>query len=98
MKRRSTCDLCYDFTNEFADISVGSTELEDDWNTVIVRSERGEKFWDDALRDGIVEEKPFLEERRLLLRRASEGKKERTLNFAQKRNSETRVLRWGISF
>lgn len=85
MKRRSTCDLCYDFTNEFADISVGSTELEDDWNTVIVRSERGEKFWDDALRDGIVEEKPFLEERRLLLRRASEGKKERTLNLLKEK-------------
>lgn len=81
MRRLNTCDLCYDFTNEFADISVGSTELEDDWNTVIVRSESGERFWEEALRDGVVEEKPFLEERRLLLRKAAEGKKERTLKL-----------------
>ena len=78
-RRRSTCDLCYDFTCELADISVGSTELENDWNTVIVRSELGEKLWRDALGAGIVEEKAFPAERIGLLRNAALGKKKRAV-------------------
>jgi len=78
-RRRPTCDLCYDFTNELADISVGSTELEDDWNSVIVRSEPGEKLWQDALDADIVEEKPFPTERIEMLRNAARGKKERAI-------------------
>jgi len=78
-RRRLTCDLCYDFTSELADISVGSTELENDWNTVIVRSELGEKLWQDALGAGIVEEKPFPPDRIDVLRNAASGKKKRAI-------------------
>jgi len=78
-RRRQTCDLCYDFTGELADISVGSTELEDDWNTVIIRSELGEKLWEDALGADVVEEKPFPAERIEVLRNAARGKKERAV-------------------
>lgn len=84
-KRLSTCDLCYDFTSELADISVGSTELDNDWNTVIIRTERGERFWKDALEAGRVEEKSFREDRRALLRGAAAGKKGRTLNLLRER-------------
>lgn len=78
-RRRATCDLCYDFTNEFADISVGATELENDWNTVIIRSDVGEKLWRDALGADIVEEKPFPENRIELFRNAALGKKRRVI-------------------
>ncbi len=46
--RRATCDLCYDFTSELADLSVGSTEWKDDWNTLIVRTDRGKKLVEKA--------------------------------------------------
>ena len=87
--RRETCDLCYDFTSELADISVGSTELENDWNTVIVRSEVGEKLWQNALEAGIVEEKPFPQDRIEVLRNAALGKKKRAIaNLKEKFGSE----------
>lgn len=35
------CSYCLDMTSEFADISVGSVEGIDGWNTVVVRSEDG---------------------------------------------------------
>ena len=84
-RRLSTCDLCYDFTSELADISVGSTELENDWNTVIVRTERGERFWRDACDERVVEEKPFRDDRREILRKAAAGKKGRAINLLKAR-------------
>jgi len=84
-RRRESCDYCYDFTAELADISVGSTELENDWNTVIIRSDIGEKLWENALGAGVVEEKPFPEDRVEVLKNASKGKKERTVENLKKR-------------
>lgn len=84
-RRRETCDYCYDFTAELADISVGSTELENDWNTVVVRSEVGEKLWEDALGAGMVEEKPFPADRIEVLRSASKGKKQRAVENLKNR-------------
>ena len=38
------CNFCDDFTNKFADISVGSVGTPDGYSTVIVRSEVGAKL------------------------------------------------------
>ncbi len=84
-RRRETCDYCYDFTAELADMSVGSTELEDDWNTVLVRSETGARLWEDALGADIVEEKPFPDDRIEVLKNASRGKKEKAVESLKKR-------------
>lgn len=77
--RKSTCDLCFDFTSELADLSVGSTEWKDDWNTLIPRTERGEKAVEAARADGKLKAEPLPDDRVELLRRASHGKKKRVL-------------------
>ena len=77
--RRSTCDLCYDFTSELADLSVGSTEWKDDWNTLITRTERGQKIVDKAFKDKALRVREFPAERVNLLRDAVLGKKKRVL-------------------
>jgi len=77
--RRTTCDLCYDFTSEFADLSVGSTEWKDDWNTLVVRTGRGAKLVEKAEKARALKLKPLPEERVNLLRDAVLGKKKRVL-------------------
>lgn len=76
---RETCRSCYDFTSELADLSVGSTEWKDDWNTLIVRTDAGRTFVEAAVRQGWIEREPFPKERLRLLREASFNKKQRVL-------------------
>jgi coenzyme F420-reducing hydrogenase beta subunit len=76
---RETCQSCYDFTSELADLSVGSTEWKDDWNTLIARSEAGRTFLEAAVQQGWIELEPLPEERLHLLREASFNKKQRVL-------------------
>lgn len=76
---RAACRLCCDFTSELADLSVGSTEWKDDWNTLIVRSERGARFLEAAQRAGAVRLRPFPAERLRILREAAYNKKRRAL-------------------
>ena len=77
--RNPTCDLCFDFTSEFADLSVGSTEWKEDWNTLIVRTDRGEKMVASAKSAGRLVVEAMPPERIQLLRQASRGKKQRVL-------------------
>jgi coenzyme F420 hydrogenase subunit beta len=51
------CNLCTNFTSEFSDISVGSVGTEDGWSTVIVRSDKGEKLLENAVKLGYLETK-----------------------------------------
>ena len=92
--KRPTCDFCYDFTAEFSDLSVGSTEWKDDWNTLIVRSERGKKVIEQAKKAKALCLKPFPEDREKLLRQASLGKKKRVVNgvFLEKKANDYLVL------
>ncbi|HMK45401.1 MAG TPA: Coenzyme F420 hydrogenase/dehydrogenase, beta subunit C-terminal domain [Methanocella sp.] len=47
--------VCPDLTAEYADISVGSTGSEPGWNTVFVRTGRGEKLFNSAVAEGLIE-------------------------------------------
>lgn len=78
-RSRKTCQSCYDFTSELADLSVGSTEWKEDWNTLIVRTAAGSAFVEEAVDEGWIEREPFPEERMHLLREASFNKKRRVL-------------------
>ncbi|CAJ37264.1 Coenzyme F420 hydrogenase/dehydrogenase, beta subunit C-terminal domain [Methanocella arvoryzae] len=49
--------VCPDLTAEYADISVGSIGSEPGWNTVFVRTRRGEKLLSGAQADGVLEVK-----------------------------------------
>jgi coenzyme F420 hydrogenase subunit beta len=49
------CALCWDMTSEMADISVGAAEGMEDWNTVIIRTERGQELVRTAVSKGLLE-------------------------------------------
>jgi len=73
------CNVCFDMTNEFADISVGTVEGAEDWNTVIVRTKEGEKILQGAIDAGVIETKPLEKERLNHLCEASLTRKRRVL-------------------
>ncbi|NHI92238.1 MAG: 4Fe-4S dicluster domain-containing protein [Candidatus Lokiarchaeota archaeon] len=62
---RHACHYCVDLTNELADISCGSIGSGPGWSTVIVRSEKGEKIFNAALKENYFQvrdvpaDKPF---------------------------------------
>jgi len=48
------CSYCIDMTSEFADISVGVLEGKPDFNTLVVRTKRGQELVDAAIADGYL--------------------------------------------
>ncbi len=76
---RPTCLQCMDSTAELADVSVGSTEYDPAWNTLVVRTARGMELVEQAQRAGVIEMKPYPPERMPLLRRAVLQKKQRVV-------------------
>jgi coenzyme F420 hydrogenase subunit beta len=62
---RHACHYCVDLTNELADISCGSIGSGPGWSTVVVRSEKGEKLYNAALKNkyfqvrDVPADKPF---------------------------------------
>ena len=48
------CSYCVDMTAEFSDISVGVLEGRPDINTLIVRTERGQRMVDEARKEGYL--------------------------------------------
>ena len=74
-----SCSYCFDMTAEFSDISVGVLEGRPDMNTLIIRTERGQKLVREAVDEGylIVDEIP--EDALEHLTWASENKKKRAL-------------------
>lgn len=76
---REACQSCIDCTSEWADLSVGSTEYDPAWNTLVVRSGAGQSLVNDAVEKGIIEIKSYPEERLPILRKAVLNKKMRVL-------------------
>jgi coenzyme F420 hydrogenase subunit beta len=76
---RPSCSYCYDFTAELADVSVGATEFDDKYNTLIVRNSSGSKLVDYARKNDLLEVKPFPEDKIALLTEAALGKKRKAL-------------------
>lgn len=85
---KPSCQSCYDPVAELADLAVGSTEYEADWNTLIVRSQAGEDLVKEALREGILEVKPYPKERLPLLKQAVLAKKQRVLQALKTEKGE----------
>lgn len=74
-----SCNVCFDMTNEFADVSVGTVEGEEDWNTIIARTDEGEKILQKAIDNGVLETRPLEKERLEHLCEASLMRKKRVL-------------------
>ena len=76
---RPGCSLCLDLTSELADVSIGTAEGIDGWNTVIVRTAHGEEVLLLAEGAGIIETRPLPEANWKHLKEASLLKKRRAL-------------------
>lgn len=72
-----SCFICLDLTAEFADISIGMFEGRPGWNTLIVRTRRGEEIVARARTAGFLETAPFPPENLEHLRQAAAAKKAR---------------------
>jgi coenzyme F420 hydrogenase subunit beta len=90
---RPACQHCFDPTAEWADLSVGSTEYDPDWNTLVVRTARGQALVDGAVAAGALEVKPYPAERIPILREAVRGKKLRVLAALEAGRPDAAYLR-----
>ncbi len=72
---RQSCFACQDFSNEYADISVGGLGSPDGYTTILMRTERGASVYDEALRKGCIQERAFED--------AEESKLEKTKMLAK---------------
>ena len=82
---RKTCGICLDMTSELSDLSVGTVEGIQGWNTVITRSDLGDEILSRAEAAGIIESRPLPEENFRHLKEASLLKKQRALSTLKER-------------
>ncbi|MEM3579173.1 MAG: Coenzyme F420 hydrogenase/dehydrogenase, beta subunit C-terminal domain [Candidatus Bathyarchaeia archaeon] len=88
-----SCAVCFDMTNEFADISVGAVEGEENWNTIIARTNVGEGILQRAINDGVLETKPLGKDKLKHLLEAALTRKKRVLTEAPPEKSVYLLLR-----
>ncbi len=77
------CNYCFDSTSEWADLSVGSTEHDPEWNTLLVRSSAGRELINLAAEKGVLEIKDYPAGRLPVLRKAALNKKMRVLALVE---------------
>ena len=80
-----TCFTCLDMTSELADLSVGMYEGRPEWNTLIIRSQKGQSLVDTAVNEGFVELEAMPEEVVTHLSGAAAAKKERSMRILRQR-------------
>jgi len=87
---KGSCNYCVDMTAEFSDISVGGArssegwDVDQGWNQVIVRTEKGVKLIDLARKEGILEFKAVAESNLEKIKQASLNKKKTGLKNLRK--------------
>lgn len=77
---RPSCRVCLDMTAELSDLSVGTVEGKEGWNTIIVRTAKGENLLKRAKKAGVIETRPLPKENLSHLEEASLLKKRRALD------------------
>ncbi len=82
---RSSCRVCLDMTAELSDLSVGTVEGKEGWNTVIVRTVMGVDLLRRAKKAGIIETKSLPKDNLSHLIEASLLKKRRALDALKER-------------
>ncbi|GBD11283.1 hypothetical protein HRbin23_00938 [bacterium HR23] len=87
------CTLCADMTAEMADLSVGSAEGVPGWNTVLVRTPRGETLVERAVARGLLAVDALPQANLEHLTESAQVKKRRALqNLAQRSGRPTDFL------
>jgi coenzyme F420 hydrogenase subunit beta len=77
---RPSCKVCLDMTAELSDLSVGTVEGKEGWNTVIIRTAIGENLLKRAKDAGLIETRSLPKDNLYHLKEASLLKKRRALN------------------
>ncbi len=91
---RPACRFCLDLTAEFADLSVGGGRREVlNWNTIVVRTDKGMSLLDSAIKKGVIETAPIPEGHLSLLKAAAYNKKKRAIeNILQRTGCKDDLL------
>lgn len=58
---RPACLACTEFANDYADISVGGLGSPNGYTTTLIRTEKGQRMYGEAVRSGRIEERAFAE-------------------------------------
>lgn len=74
---RKGCSICTDLTGEYSDISVGDCETDQNFNTLIIRTEKGSDLVRNAVKSSYLEIYDYPEKTRIMLENASISKKEK---------------------
>lgn len=82
---RKNCDICVELTSETSDISIGSIGSEKGWSTLIIRTEKGEKIIEGAIKDEFIEVRDFSNEQFELLDRIASNKLDKNLENIEQR-------------
>jgi len=77
---RPSCQVCLDMTAELSDISVGTVEGKEGWNTVVIRTAVGGSLLKRAKDAGVIETRPLPKANLNHLKDASLLKKRRALD------------------
>ena len=89
---RPTCTVCLDMTAEFSDLSIGAVEGVPGWNTIIVRTAKGQELMEEAERAGVVEVAEMPRANLKHLKDAALLKKKRALENIVKRTGSKESL------
>jgi coenzyme F420 hydrogenase subunit beta len=93
-----TCAYCLDMTSEFADVSVGSVEGTEGWNTVIVRTDGGADLIEIAKKKGKLQVDKLPASNLEHLKEAALLKKKRAMNeIVKKSGDKNNLLYLGLS-
>ncbi|MBM3120091.1 MAG: hypothetical protein FJ006_11215 [Chloroflexi bacterium] len=87
-----TCAYCLDMTSEFADISVGSVEGIEGWNTVVIRTDIGDELVKAAKDKKKLETDKLPPENLAHLKKAALLKKKRAFKEIAKRSGDEKNL------
>jgi len=90
---RPTCTVCLDMTAEFSDLSIGAVEGISGWNTVIVRTAKGQEILEEARRARAIEVTEIPKANLNHLKEAALLKKKRALeNILKRTGSKDNLL------
>lgn len=89
---RKNCNICAELTSETSDISVGSIGSESGWSTIIIRTEKGEKIIEDAIKQKYLKAKELTPSQLKLLERISSNKTKTNYENIESRESRARPV------